>query len=224
MEGERGDRGCLIMTHLVPPSRFIPAPKRLRVMRAGKAIVDTTNALLVWEHQYYPRYYIPADELSEPCHDTSGIGEIAGYVALDWESMDGWFEEDEEVTVHARNPYTRVDAMRSSRHIRVELDGEVVAESTSPVVLFETGLPSRYYLPALDVRQDLLTPTDLSTACPYKGVARYWSIGEHENIVWSYPSPLPESQPVQGLYCFYNEKVDLFIDGEAIERPVTKFA
>ena len=212
------------MTKLVPPSRFLPSHKRLRVVRGGEPVIDTTNALLVWEHDYYPRYYVPADELAEPCHDTSGIGDLAGYVALDWHSMDGWYEEDEEVTVHARNPYTRVDALRSSRRVRVELDGQVVAESTSPVVLFETSLPARYYLPALDVRLDLLTPTDFESICPYKGVARWWSIGDNENIVWSYPSPLPESQPIQGLYCFYNEKVDLFVDGELLDRPVTMFS
>ncbi len=216
------------MSSLVPPSRVLPSPKRVRVMCHGQPLIDTTNALLVWEHDYYPRYYLPADELAEQCvskncHDTSGIGDLFGYVALNWDEMDGWFEEDEEVFVHARSPFVRVDALRSSRTVRVEIDGEVVAESTSPVVLFETGLPNRYYLPALDVRHDLLTPTELQTSCPYKGTARYWSVGEHENIVWSYPTPLPESQPIQDLYCFYNEKVDLFVDGVVVERPVTKF-
>ncbi len=212
------------MTKLVPPSRVLPTQKRLRVVHNGQVVVDTANALLVWEHDIYPRYYVPAAELTEPCHDTSGIGDIKGYVALDWNSMDGWYEEDEEIIKHARNPYNRVDALRSSRHIRVEIDGQVVAESTSPVALFETGFPTRYYLPALDVRLDLLTPTNSDSICPYKGVARYWSVGEHEDIVWSYPSPLPESQPVQGLYCFYNEKVDLYVDGELVERPVTMFS
>ena len=212
------------MTKLVPPSRFLPTQKRVRVVRDGRVIVDTTNALLVWEHEYFPRYYFLADEIGEPCHDTSGLGDLEGYVALDWNTMDGWFEEDVQMIKHALNPYNRVDALRSSRHVRVEVGGHVVAESTSPVVLFETGFPSRYYLPALDVRLDLLTPTDFVSICPYKGVARWWSIGDHENIVWSYPSPLPESQPIQGLYCFYNERVDLFVDGELLDRPVTMFS
>lgn len=178
----------------------------------------------MWEHAYYPRYYFRVDDVRGVEPDTSGVGAIAGHVALDWNAMDGWFEEDEEVFVHARNPYVRIDALRSSRTVRVEIDGEVVAESANPVVLFETGLPARYYLPALDVRQDLLSATDLATSCPYKGTARYWSIGEHENIVWSYPTPLPESRPVQGLFCFYNEKVDLFVDGEPVGKPVTPFS
>ncbi len=212
------------MAATLPPSRIEPALKRVRVVRNGETIVDTTNALLVWEHAYYPRYYFPADAVAVKCHDTTGIGDIDGHVALNWGEMDGWFEEDEEVFVHARNPYVRVDALRSSRTVRVEIDGEVVAESSSPVVLFETGLPARYYLPALDVRRDLLTPTDLQSSCPYKGTARYWSIGAHENIVWSYPTPLPESQPVQGLFCFFNEKVDIFIDGELEAKPISPFS
>jgi len=99
-----------------------------------------------------------------------------------------------------------------------------VADSTSPVILFETRLPPRYYLPPLDVRHDLLVPSDTTSDCPYKGTASYYSIGDHQDIVWYYPTPLPESRPVQGLYCFYNEKVDLIIDGERLPRPATKFS
>ncbi len=212
------------MPRTYPASRFEPAQKRVRAVRDGQTIVDTNNAMLVWEHPYYPRYFFPAADVADQSHDTSGIGDIEGYVALQWADLDAWFEEDEEVFVHPRSPYVRVDALRSSRTVRVEVDGQVVAESSSPVVLFETGLPARYYLPALDVRRDLLTPTDLATSCPYKGTARYWSVGEHDNIVWSYPSPLPESRPVQGLMCFYNEKVDMYLDGELVEKPVTPFS
>lgn len=208
----------------VPPTRIEPARKRVRVVYNGETVVDSTHALLVWEHAYYPRYYFPIADVHGAHHNTSGIGDVADHVALDWNEMDAWFEEDEEVFVHARNPYVRIDALRSSRTVRIEIEGIVVAESTSPVVLFETGLPARYYLPALDVRRDLLTPTDLATSCPYKGTARYWSIGAHANVVWAYPSPLPESQPVQGLMCFYNEKVDLFVDGELVGKPVTPFS
>jgi uncharacterized protein (DUF427 family) len=134
--------------------------------------------------------------------------------------MDSWFEEDEEVFVHARDPYKRIDALRSSRHVRVEVDGVVLAESDHPTILFETSLPPRYYLPKVDVRMDLLEPTDTVTRCPYKGQARYWSarIGDRleQDIAWSYPSPFPESQPVMALVCFYNERVDLIVDGERL--------
>jgi uncharacterized protein (DUF427 family) len=208
------------------PVRFESTNKRIRVLLGGSVVADTINALLVWEHPYYPRYYFPMSDVTAEalCHDTSGIDAIAEHVAFDWDAMDAWFEEDEEVFVHARNPYSRVDALRSSRHVRVEIDGTTVAESNSPVVLFETGLPLRYYLPALDVRQDLLTPTEQSTDCPYKGTAKYWSVGDHENIVWSYEAPVPESRPIQGLRCFYNEKVDIYVDGELETKPASPFS
>jgi uncharacterized protein (DUF427 family) len=149
-------------------------------------------------------------------------------VRIDWAAMDSWFEEDEEVFVHPRDPYRRVDALPSSRRVRVEIDGVTVAESSRPTLLFETGLPARYYLPKPDVRMDLLTPTDTATQCPYKGTARYWSarIGDTvlDDIAWSYPAPLPESIKVAGLVAFYNEKVDIWVDGELETRPTTPFS
>jgi uncharacterized protein (DUF427 family) len=149
-------------------------------------------------------------------------------VRFDWSAMDAWFEEDEQVYVHTRNPYTRVDILPSSREIRVALDGVVLASSTHAYALFETGLPARWYLPKVDVRMDLLVHTDASSQCPYKGTAEYWSarVGDRlvENIAWSYPTPLPESERVAGLISFYNEKVDLFVDGELKQRPKTKFS
>ena len=142
--------------------------------------------------------------------------------------MDAWFEEDEEVFTHPRDPYTRVDILSSTRHVRVEVDGVTIAESASPSLLFETGLPPRYYLPKTHVRLDLLTPTETVTHCPYKGQAGYWSVraGDtvHENLAWSYRAPLPESQKVAGLIAFYNEKVELYRDGVLQERPSTKFS
>jgi uncharacterized protein (DUF427 family) len=149
-------------------------------------------------------------------------------IRLDWNAMDAWFEEDEEVFTHPRDPYTRIDVLSSSRHVVVDVDGVTVAESTSPKVLFETGLPPRYYLPKPHVRMDLLVPTDTVSHCPYKGRAEYWSVraGDvvHEDLAWSYPAPLPESHKVAGLVTFYNEKVDLYVDGVRQERPTTKFA
>jgi uncharacterized protein (DUF427 family) len=154
--------------------------------------------------------------------------EIAGHYAFVWRTLDHWFEEDEEVFVHARDPYTRVDVLPSSRRVRVEVDGLTVADSTNATFLFETGLPTRYYLPKTDVRMDLLTPTDLATACPYKGTARYWNLTAdgipHENAVWSYDFPLLESQGIGGLVAFYNEKVDIYVDEVLVERPKTKFS
>lgn len=158
----------------------------------------------------------------------SPIEELRNVVRLDWDAMDRWFEEDEEVYVHPRDPYTRVDILATSRHIRVELGGVVLAESTHARVLFETGLPPRWYLPKIDVRMDLLVPTDSVTQCPYKGEARYWSawVGDElvPDLAWSYRTPLPESTKIAGLVAFYNEQVDLVIDGERLPRPKTKFS
>lgn len=157
----------------------------------------------------------------------SPVEELRGLVRLDWGAMDSWFEEDEEVFVHPRNPYTRVDVLASSRRVRVEVDGVTVAESSSPRLLFETGLPVRYYLPKTHVRMDLLEHTDTATHCPYKGTAEYWSVRAngkvHEDLAWSYPTPLEESRKVAGLVCFYSEKVDIYVDGVLQERPKSRF-
>jgi uncharacterized protein (DUF427 family) len=137
-------------------------------------------------------------------------------IRLGWDAMDAWFEEDEQVFTHPRDPYTRVDILRSSRHVRVEVDGLTLAETTSPTLLFETGLPVRYYLPKTHVRMNLLTPNDSVSHCPYKGEAEYWSL-EHDdlraNIAWSYRTPLPEAQKIAALISFYTDKVDLYVDG-----------
>ncbi|MFC0551046.1 DUF427 domain-containing protein [Planotetraspora thailandica] len=150
--------------------------------------------------------------------DDAPLEEIRGHVRFDWDAMDAWFEEDEEVFYHARDPYTRVDILPSSRHIRVEIDGVTVADSRRARILFETGLRPRYYLPKTDVRLDLLTRSDTATFCPYKGRAEYWSVGEGKDLVWSYPTPLPESQKIAGLVSFYNEKLDIYVDGVLEER------
>jgi len=157
-----------------------------------------------------------------------GCPDISGYVALYWTSMDHWFEEDEEVFVHPRNPYKRIDVLESSRHVRVEIDGTTVADSSRPRLLFETDLPVRYYLPALDVRLELLTATATSTACPYKGTARYWSVTvddtTYDDIVWGYDAPLPEVGKIARLMCFFNEKVDIHVDDELQARPLSPWS
>ncbi|MEM9651251.1 MAG: DUF427 domain-containing protein [Actinomycetota bacterium] len=151
-------------------------------------------------------------------YEDAPVEAIRDRVRLRWDAVDTWLEEEVEVAVHPRSPYTRVDALPSSRRVVVTVDGEVVAETDRPTILYETGLRPRYYLPMEDVRPGLLTPSDSSTACPYKGVARYWDLtvnGEtHRDLVWGYDNPLPESAPVTGLVCFYNERVTITVDGE----------
>ena len=150
-------------------------------------------------------------------YEHSPIPELRNAIRLDWEAMDAWFEEDEQVFTHVRDPHTRIDILPSSRHVRIEVDGVTVAESTSARLLFETGLRIRYYLPKTHVRMDLLVPTETASHCPYKGKAEWWSIQAaeelHADLAWSYPTPLPESQKIAGLVAFYDEKVDVYVDG-----------
>jgi uncharacterized protein (DUF427 family) len=160
---------------------------------------------------------------------TPCLAGIADTARVDWAALDTWFEEDEEVFVHPRSPYTRVDAIRSTRTVRVELDGLVLAESSSPVMVFETGLPTRYYLNRTDVDFDHLRPTDTVTSCPYKGrTTGYWSVEApdhvHVDIAWSYDFPTRQLLPIAGLIAFYNEQVDIRIDGTPIPRPRTRLS
>jgi uncharacterized protein (DUF427 family) len=216
--------------------------KRVRAYLGGELVADTIRPLLVWENPYYPQYYFPADDVRAkliPTGDTafdlelssgsqvSGVAgrhpEVEDAVRFEFAAMDEWLEEDEPIYVHPRNPYTRVDILASSRHVRVEMDGVTVAESRSPRILFETGLPPRYYLPLPDLRRDLLRPSDSATQCPYKGTAGYWSVDTghrvHKDVVWIYRTPLPESRQIAGLACFYNERVDLYVDDVKQDRP-----
>jgi len=158
----------------------------------------------------------------------SPIEELRDHIRFDWDAMDAWFEEDEEVYTHPRSPYTRVDILPTSRQVRIEVNGVVLADSSHARVLFETSLPARWYIPKVDVRMDLLVATDNTTHCPYKGRAEYWSarVGDEleDNLAWSYRTPLPESERVAGYVAFFNERVDLFVDGEREERPKTPFS
>ncbi|WP_433037169.1 DUF427 domain-containing protein [Actinomycetospora sp. CA-053990] len=207
-----------------------PCPRRVRARLDGQVVVDTLEARYYWEHPWYPRWLVPAADVTpaalaaDPEHR-----EIEGLIALTWPAFDAWFEEDEEVHVHPRNPYARVDALRSRRRVRVELDGVLLAESDAPVLLFETGLPTRAYLDPMAVDMTRLEPSPTSTACPYKGVtSRYWSVrtpaGRYDDLAWSYDHPAAGVARIAGLVAFYDERVDVSVDGVARERPRTHFA
>jgi uncharacterized protein (DUF427 family) len=162
----------------------------------------------------------------DPPHGQEGI---KGYVAFYWDQMEAWFEEDDEVFVHPRDPYHRVDVLNSSRHVQVVVGGETVADTRRPRLLFETGLPTRYYVPKVDARMDLLVPSDTTTACPYKGRAVYWhlEVGDrlYRDYVWSYPAPIPECPKIENLLCFFNERVDsLIVEGEVQPVPKTPWS
>jgi uncharacterized protein (DUF427 family) len=159
---------------------------------------------------------------------------LADTVRFEWAALDAWFEKDEQVYVHPRNPYTRVDALRSTRSVRIELDEVLLAESRSPVMVFETGLPTRYYLNPTDIDFDHLVPTDTVTACTYKGTTGgYWSARIpdsangfetiHEDLAWMYAFRTQQLLPIAGLIAFYNERVDVFLEGKLLPRPKTHF-
>src|SRR5438128_3020140 len=149
--------------------------------------------------------------------------DLKDYVAFYWDKMDAWYEEDDEVFVHPRDPYHRVDVLNSSRHVKVVIAGQVVAETQRPRLLFETGIRTRYYIPKVDVRMDLLEPTATVTQCPYKRNATYWSVRVGDQVfpdlVWSYPFPIPECPKIQNLVAFYTERVELYVDGELEVAP-----
>jgi len=155
---------------------------------------------------------------------------LSDRIVFSWQRglLDRWLEEDEEVSGHPRDPYSRVDALPSSRHVVVSLDGVVLGDTRKPVLLFETGLPTRYYLPREDVNLDLLTPTSNQSACPYKGVAdEYWSVTDNPeaaNVAWSYSDPVPAVGRIKDMIAFYNEIVDVEVDGAAQKRAVSPFS
>ena len=152
--------------------------------------------------------------------------QLQGYLAFYWDQMDAWYEEEQRVYAHARDPYKRVDILPSSRHVRVVLGGVTIADTQHPQLLLETGLPIRYYIPEQDIRMEFLEPTETTSHCPYKGRASYWTarIGEKvfKDSVWSYHEPLPECTPIAHYLCLYNERVDaIYVDDELVPVPKT---
>jgi uncharacterized protein (DUF427 family) len=161
----------------------------------------------------------------DPLEGASPIGDM---IAFYWDRVDRWLEEDEEIYVHPRDPYHRIDVLRSDRHVRISLEGELLAESDRPTALFESNLPPRWYLPPEDVVAEL-EPTDTVTRCGYKGQASYYAVrlasgDATPDLVWTYTDPLEEAGRIAGLLCFFNERVDLELDGEPQERPVSAWS
>lgn len=155
-----------------------------------------------------------------------GCPPIQDHIAFYWGKMGSWYEEDEEVFVHARDPFRRVDILPSSRRIQVIVDGEQVADSRRGMFLFETGHPTRHYLPIADTRLDLLSPSRYMSRCPYKGIANYYHLTlggkTYDNLVWYYADPVHEAARIRGLVCFHHEAVDkLLIDGEELPKEFT---
>jgi uncharacterized protein (DUF427 family) len=152
--------------------------------------------------------------------------DLAGYVVLDFSAFD-WLEDDEEIIGHPRDPFHRVDIRASSRNVEVALDGVTLASTTGAHLLYETMLPVRYYIPPSDVRLDLMKESPKRTVCPYKGQASYWSnpdSGQGANIAWSYDRRFRDAAQIHGLISFFNERVDLSVDGVLQPRPVTPWS
>ncbi|KAI0419845.1 DUF427-domain-containing protein [Xylaria grammica] len=261
-----------------PVRTLAAAPKRVRVRLGGTYVADTTRAVYIWEHAYYPAYYLPLDAFAEgalsyPSSTSSsseggskrgdaergyalatlsaggvstdraivflrgsGSGSVlGGLVRVEFGAADAWFEEDARVDVHPKDPFKRVDVVFSTRRVRVLVSGAEVARAEACFHLYETGLPVRFYLPATAVRADVLRESETVTACPYKGEANYYDIvldggegeGEGErlrDLVWYYRNPKMECAAIAGCLCFYNEKVDIELDGDMLERPKTQFS
>ena len=217
---------------IVPVGHSEPVPRRVRAVLDGEVIVDTVKALYVWEWPPYPQYYLPEADFRDGVAVQDLVAEEhvgpEGTVRLRWDAVDAWFEEDEQVFVHPRSPYARADAIRSTRSVRIELEGVVIAESPSPVMVFETGLPPRYYVDRSAVDFDRLVPSDTVSECPYKGrTSAWWSIRAgshvHEDLAWSYDFPTREMLPIAGMVAFFNERLDVILDGRLLERPKTPF-
>lgn len=149
--------------------------------------------------------------------------DLARHILLDFGSFD-WLEEDEPIVGHPHDPFHRIDILHSSRHVRIELDGHLLADSARPVLLFETLLPVRFYLPPADVTRQL-QPSDTVSYCAYKGRASYFSLPDiREDVAWTYPEPLREAEPVRDLVCFFDEHVDVTVDGRQRPRPTTPWS
>lgn len=199
--------------------------RRVRGRLGGDLVVDSEDALLVREagspHVRYafPRRDVRVDLVPDAVRAYEGDAELAEHVSVRWSALDRWYEEDEELPVGPRDPYHRVDVLRSARHVRVEIDGRPVAESRSPLAVFETGLPAVFYLPPEDVDLELFEPTPTRTGCPYKGFASYWtyrgggSVPDRADVAWAYNDPLREVGPIAGHLAFYDSVADVVVDG-----------
>jgi uncharacterized protein (DUF427 family) len=213
-----------IPEHVVYVESF---PRRVRGVRNGETVVDSDAVKLVHASGRLPYYAFPAGDVRvEEARDEPAA---PGHVRVPWDAVDAWFEEDEQVFVHVRDPYHRIDAVPTSRRVVVSLDGVVLADSGRAVGLYETSLPVRWYLPREDVRTDLLERSETITQCAYKGQPVHWSARLdgtlHEDVAWSYDDDVRrEAEDVRGRIAFYDERVDVDVDGVRQERPVTPWS
>lgn len=215
-------------TGRLPVYHFPSAEVRTDLLSESGAREPSARGELAWHDLRLPSgHEVPRAAWTYP-QPVETAPWLAGLVAFRWNALDEWFAEAEQLFGHPRDPYSRIDVCRTARHVRVSVDGHVLAESRRARVLYEAALPPRWYLPVEDVETGLLIPSGHSSRCAYKGAASYWHVrvGDRveQDLVWSYPDPAHDAEPVRDMYCFFSEQVDLELDGEAVERPRTQWS
>ncbi|GAW48004.1 MULTISPECIES: DUF427 domain-containing protein [unclassified Nocardioides] len=209
-------------------SYWEPWPRRMRANIAGVTVLDTERAVMLWQTDRFPDLYLPGPDVTRPdliddrfVHPAP-VPDLHGYVSVDFEAADRWFEEDDPVYGHVRDPYHRIDVRSSSRSVVVRAGGRVVAASARPKVLYETGNPTRYYLPFVDVDIGALSISETVSHCPYKGDGQHWTLHVEDILIldaaWSLPHPLPEAVQASEHLCFYPTKVDLVVDDQPAQE------
>jgi uncharacterized protein (DUF427 family) len=210
-----------------------PFPRRIRAFARGELVVNSVNVRMLYEQHRLPVWCFPPEDVRMEQLEGEAAwvyedGLAEGLVGIRWDAVDQWLEEDEEVIVHPRDPYHRIELRDTSRHVEVALDGETLAASSEAIVLFEASLPARWYLSADDVSAELIPNPDVRTGCAYKGWASYYDVGVGDRVeqvlAWHYEEPLGGMERIRGRVCFFNERVDLRLDGELQERPRTQWS
>ena len=185
-----------------------PVRRRVRARLGHRTVVDTEGALLVHRAGGPPTYALPPADV-----DAAALGDAVAahpdaddFLAVEWGAPDHWYEEEDEVFLHPRNPYHRIECLRTTRHLHVEVAGTILADAPATIALYETALEPRLYVDKAAVRTDVLVPSATTSMCPSKGTASWWSAVidgvTHTDVAWSYEDPLPESLPIAGLLCF----------------------
>jgi len=204
--------------------RIEPYPRWVRGRLGGETVVNSRRAHLVWdEGKTIPVYAFPTGDVRLDLIPADAVSPRGELVHVAFHALDEWFEEDHRQVGHPPDPYKRIDVRPSSRHVRVSIGGRVVAETRRAKALFETGLPVRWYIPREDVLAEL-EPSDHRTVCAYKGQALHFDVAGEQAVAWSYPEPLHDGLPVAGLIAFYDERVDVEVDGQVQERPATQWS
>jgi uncharacterized protein (DUF427 family) len=190
-----------------------PFRRRVRATKDGQTLIDSERVVLLHRPGRPPTFAFP--EVDVTGLPAEGEPDVAGYVTVPWDAVDAWFEEDEQLFGHPRNPYHRVDILRSHRRLRVMAAGITLVDTTETVAVYETALEPRLYVDPRVV-QAQLTRSQLQTYCPYKGTATYWNVVIDESdlpdVAWSYEDALPESTPLQHLVSFDDRRVSVLHD------------